>query len=68
MYPKVLKEMQRQNLSGLQLMKKAKLNYQTVYPKIKRGAGGKIALEEAIAIKKALGVDMKLEDLFKKVV
>lgn len=67
MYPNVDKEMKRQNLSGLQLMRKAELNYQTVFPKIKHGAGGKITLPEAIAIKKALGVDMELEELFKGV-
>lgn len=67
MYPKIFEEMQRQKLSGLQLIKRTNLNYQTTFSKLKRGYGGKITLEEAIQIRKALGVDMDLEELFREV-
>jgi hypothetical protein len=67
MYPKVFEEMQRQKLSGLQLIKRTNLKYQTTFSKLKRGYGGKITLEEAIQIRKALGVDMDLEELFREV-
>lgn len=67
MYPFIFEEMKRQKLSGLKMLKKAGLCYQTTFPKLKRGFGGKITLDEAIAIRKALGVDMDLEEMFKKV-
>ena len=66
MYPLIFEEMARQRLSGVKMLKKAGLCYQTTFPKLKRGFGGKITLDEAIAIRKALGMKMDLEELFKK--
>lgn len=64
MYPRVFAEMHRQNLSGRKLIGRTNLTYATTFPKLKRGFGGKITLDEAIQIRKALGLDMDLEELF----
>ena len=65
MYPRVFNEMKQQHLSGRKLIMRTNLIYQTTFPKLKRG--GKITLDEAIAIRKALGLNMDLEELFAKV-
>ena len=66
-YPLIFAEMERQNISGAEMLRKAGLCYQTTFPKLKRGYGGKISLDEAAAIRRALGLhDKDLEELFIK--
>lgn len=66
MYPILFEEMERQHLSGLKLLTMAGLKYSTVWPKLKYGRN--LKMDEAIAIRDALGVDMPLDVLFKKAV
>lgn len=66
MYPIIFEEMERQGLSGRQLTLKSGLVYTTTFPKLSRGYGGEITLDEAIKIRRTLGVKMDLEKLFIK--
>ena len=66
MYPLIFKEMERQKLSGRQLVLRSGLCYTTTFPKLSKGRGGEITLDEAIKIRKTLGVNTDLEKLFAK--
>ena len=64
MYPNLRAEMARKNISTVELAEKCGMATTTMYDKV----NGKtpITLDNAIAIKKALDVDMPVEVLFAK--
>lgn len=64
MFPNLRAEMARKNLNALSLAEKTGIANSTLADKL----SGKtvISLDQAIAIKNALGVDMPLEVLFEK--
>jgi transcriptional regulator with XRE-family HTH domain len=65
MYSILEKEIESRGLTYRKLILKAGLIYTTVQPKLRgKRHVGDITLHEATKIKEALGVDMKLEDLF----
>lgn len=64
MFPNLRAEMARRNITTLGLSNECGIPNTTLSDKIKGKT--KISLDEAIAIKKALGVEMSLEELFEK--
>ena len=64
MFPNLRAEMARKNINALKLSAMCDIPNTTLSDKIKGKT--KISLDDAIAIKKALGVDMDLEVLFLK--
>lgn len=65
MYQALEAEMERQGLNYKQLILKAGMIYQTIQPKLRgRGNAGDLTLIEAEKLKRALGVNTRIEDLF----
>ena len=62
MYPNLNAEMARRNLTALTLSQRTGIPYSTLTPKLSGKAPIKLA--EAKEIKKALGTDMSIDDLF----
>lgn len=65
MYAVLEAEMERQGLSYRQLILKSGLTYSTMLPKLKgKSYTGDLTLIEATKLKNALGIKIKIEDLF----
>lgn len=65
MYAALEAEIERQGLSYRQLILSAGMTYSTMLPKLKgKSYTGDLTLIEATKLKRALGVNTKIEDLF----
>lgn len=64
MFPNLKAEMARRSITALKLSELCGINNATLNGKLNGKIG--ITLKEAISIKKALGIDMDLEDLFEE--
>ena len=65
MYPNIIKEMNRLNLTTAELAEKAELKPQSLEAALRGDI--QLTFGEAVRIKKALGSDLGLEDLFRSV-
>lgn len=65
MYPNLRAEMARKNVNCLELSERTGIPYTTLTAVI-RGRTEKLSFENAVKIKKALNLDMPLEELFEK--
>ena len=64
MYENVRVELARRNMTLVELSVATGIRYQTLSEKLR--GNSELLLNEAVAIKKALDVDMPLEELFSK--
>lgn len=62
MYANVKAEMARKNMTIMDLSAATGIRYQTLADKLR--GDGVLKVEEAVKIKRAIGVDMPLEELF----
>lgn len=64
MYDTLNAERARKHLTWKDVSEKAGINYVTLTQKVREGTD--FTLEQAFAIKNAIGVDMPIDELFKK--